>query len=372
MAAVRRLEPPGARGPGEVLLEARDLLVVRAQRRILEVDHLEIRSGETLTVVGPNGAGKSTLLLALARLVRPDRGLITFAGVPLAGRDDLAHRRRIGLVLPAPLLLSTSVFDNVASGLRFRRVGAAETRERVEEWLERLSIAHLRDRPAVQLSTGEAQRVSLARAFVLDPELLLLDEPFASLDPGTRAELTDDFDRLRRGTATTCVLVTHDLNEAARLGDRMAVLLGGSIRQCDEPGRVMAAPADEDVASFVGAPTGVRGRVVAARDGLVVVDTGARAEPDLPARADALLRVAAGRPDMSAAAASAVVQSVAATGAAAASFAEAQAFAVAAATEHDEGAAADEREASGEGAVADEGAASNGGSGDGAGAQRGS
>ncbi len=336
MAAVRRLEPPGARGPGEVLLEARDLLVVRAQRRILEVDHLEIRSGETLTVVGPNGAGKSTLLLALARLVRPDRGVITFAGVPLGGRDELAHRRRIGLVLPAPLLLSTSVFDNVAAGLRFRRVGAAETRERVDEWLGRLAISHLRDRPAVQLSTGEAQRVSLARALVLDPELLLLDEPFASLDPGTRAELTDDFERLRRGTATTCVLVTHDLNEAARLGDRMAVLLGGSIRQCDVPGRVMAAPADEDVASFVGAPTGVRGRVVAARDGLVVVDTGARAEPDLPARADELLRVAAARPDMSTVAAAAVVQSVAAAGAAVASLAEA------AAREHRDGAAPDD------------------------------
>jgi tungstate transport system ATP-binding protein len=360
MAAVRRVQTPGTRGRGDVLLEVHELVVMRAQRRILEVDELQIRSGETLTVVGPNGAGKSTLLLALARLVRPDRGVILFAGVPLGGHDELAHRRRIGLVLPAPLLLSTSVFDNVAAGLRFRRVGAAETRERVEEWLERLSITHLRDRPAVQLSTGEAQRVSLARAFVLDPELLLLDEPFASLDPGTRAELTDDFDRLRRGTATTCVLVTHDLNEAARLGDRMAVLLDGSIRQCDAPGRVMAAPADEDVAAFLGTPTGVRGRVVAARDGLVVVDVGARSEPDLPARADALLRVAAGRPDMSAAAAGAVVQSVAATGAAAASFAEAQALAAAAATEHD-GAAADARPGADDGTAADDGNASNGG-----------
>jgi ABC-type nitrate/sulfonate/bicarbonate transport system ATPase subunit len=95
---------------------------------------------------------------------------------------------------------------------------------RVEEWLDRLAIAHLRDRPAGQLSTGEAQRVSLARALVTEPELFLLDEPFASLDPGTRAELTGDSDRLRRGTSTTCVLVTHDLSEALRLGDRLAVL----------------------------------------------------------------------------------------------------------------------------------------------------
>ena len=291
MAAVRR-EPPDAPPPGDVLVEVRGLVVVRAQRHILAVDELSIRAGQTLAVVGPNGAGKSTLLLALARLVRADRGEIAFAGAPLLARDELAYRRRIGLVLPAPLLLSTSVFDNVAAGLRFRGVAAAETRERVERWLERLSIAHLRDRHASQLSTGEAQRVSLARAFVLDPTLLLLDEPFASLDPGTRAELTDDFERLRRGTSTTCVLVTHDLNEAVRLGDRLAVLLDGRIRQCDAPSRVMAAPADADVAAFVGTPADVRGRVVAARDGLVVVDMGARPQPGLEVEAEGLLRAA--------------------------------------------------------------------------------
>jgi tungstate transport system ATP-binding protein len=289
MAVARRSEPPATR-TGDVLVGVRDLAVVRAGRRILAVDDLKIRAGETLAVVGPNGAGKSTLLLALARLVRTEHGVITFAGRPLMPADDLAFRRRIGLVLPAPLLLSTSVFDNVAAGLRFRRVDAAETRERVERWLERLAIGHLRDRHASQLSSGEAQRVSLARALVLDPELLLLDEPFASLDPGTRAELTDDFERLRRGTATTCVLVTHDISEAARLGDRLAVLLDGRILQCDVPARVIAAPADDAVASFVGTPAEVRGRVVAARGGLVVVDTGSGSGPDLERRADAILR----------------------------------------------------------------------------------
>ena len=292
MAAVRRIEPRPGFAVGEVLVELQGLGVIRGGRLILEVDHLEIEAGRTLAVVGPNGAGKSTLLLALARLLRPERGTLTYAGAPLTAGDELVHRRRIGLVLPAPLLLSTSVFDNVAAGLRFRRVGAAETRERVETWLERLGIGHLRDRHASQLSTGEAQRVSLARALVLEPELLLLDEPFASLDPGTRAELTDDFERLRRGTATTCVLVTHDLNEAVRLGDRMAVLLDGRVRQCDEPDRVMAAPADDDVAAFVGAPAGIRGRVVAARGDLVVVDVGPRPAPDAAERAEELLDAA--------------------------------------------------------------------------------
>jgi tungstate transport system ATP-binding protein len=289
MAAIRRLDPSGTHRPGEVLLAVRDLVVVRGGRRILDVAALDVRAGRTLAVVGPNGAGKSTLLLALATLVRPDGGVISFAGMPLVARDHLAHRRRIGLVLPAPLLLSTSVVDNVAAGLRFRGVRPAEARERVEEWLERLGIAHLRDRHAGRLSTGEAQRVSLARAFVLEPDLLLLDEPFASLDPGTRAELTDDFERLRRGAATTCVLVTHDLEEAARLGDELAVLLDGRIRQADVPEQVMAAPADDDVAAFVGAPAGIRGRVLAARDGLVVIDTGAGRRADLSERAAELL-----------------------------------------------------------------------------------
>ena len=205
---------------------------------------------------------------------------------------DPAYRRRIGLVFPAPLLLSTSVYGNVAAGLRFRGVGAAETRERVEHWLERLAIAHLRDRPASQLSSGEAQRTSLARALVLDPQLLLLDEPFVALDIATRAQLLDDFERLRVEAPTTLVLVTHHLHEAVRLGDRLAILLDGRIRQCDTPERVMASPVDADVAAIVRTDARVRGHVVASEDGLVVVDTGAGSGRDVDGRARRLLDAA--------------------------------------------------------------------------------
>jgi tungstate transport system ATP-binding protein len=274
------------------LLEVRDLVVVRGGREILVVDELVIREGETLAIVGPNGAGKSTLLLALAGLLRPERGTILFRGAPVPRTDDLAHRRRLGLVLPAPLLLSVSVFDNVAVGLRFRGVAAAETRRRVEEWLERLGIAHLRDRPASQLSSGEAQRTSLARSLVLDPPLLLLDEPFVSLDSTARAQLLDDFERLTAGIATTRVLVTHHIHEAVRLGDRLAVLLDGRIRQCDTPARLEAAPVDDQVASIIAAEARVRGHIVASEDGLVVLDTGAGSRQDVEARARRLLDTA--------------------------------------------------------------------------------
>ncbi len=137
----------------------------------------------------------------------------------------------------------------------------------------RLGIAHLADRPASQLSSGEAQRASLARALVLEPDLLLLDEPFASLDPATRAGLVNDFAALRPAAAGACVLVTHDLDEALRLGDRLAVLLDGRIRAFDAPGRILADPADPDVAAFIGEETRIRGRIVSAKDGIVVVDT---------------------------------------------------------------------------------------------------
>jgi ABC-type sulfate/molybdate transport systems ATPase subunit len=249
----------------------------------------QLARGERVAIVGPNGAGKSTLLLALAGLLRPTRGSIVVDGLPLVPGRELAYRRRIGLVFTSPLLLSTSVFGNVAAGLRFRGIGAVETRERVEHWLDRLGIAHLRDRPASQLSSGEAQRTSLARALVLEPQLLLLDEPFVSLDSATRAQLLDDFERLDVGTHSTRVLVTHHLREAIRLGDRLAILLDGRIRQVDTPERIMSSPVDAEVAALMDIQARVRGRVVASEDGLVVVDTGAGSGRDVEDRARRLL-----------------------------------------------------------------------------------
>ena len=273
MTALPSRSTPGTAAPP--LVEVRKLVVVRGARPVLTIDELAVGNRETLSVVGPNGAGKSTLILALARLVRPAGGQLLFRGVPGEPRDELGYRRRIGLVLPDPLLLDTSVSANVAAGLRFRGISSAQARPRVAEWLGRLGVEHLARRPARQISSGEAQRVSLARALVLEPDLLLLDEPFASVDPATRSKLVDDFEQLLRETHVACVIVTHDLDEAVRLGDRMAVVVAGRLRQCDSPERVLSEPRDEDVAAFVGAETRIPGRIVSASEGIALVELGA-------------------------------------------------------------------------------------------------
>jgi len=249
------------------LLEICDLEVARCEQVVLSVEHLTLREGEVMAVIGPNGAGKSTLLLTLNRLLQPVRGQINFRGKSIFSEDELTYRRRIGLVLQDPLLMDATVFDNVAMGLRFRHLPRRIVTTRVDEWLDRLGIVHLRNRRARNLSGGEAQRVSLARAFVLQPELLLLDEPFSALDAPSRARLLEDFQGLLQDTSVTTLFITHDLDEALFLGERVAVLLQGRLRQYGAPQEVFSAPIDRDVATFVGVETVLPGRVVEANEG---------------------------------------------------------------------------------------------------------
>lgn len=233
-------------------LEVHDLLVQRGETPVLEIDRLIVEKGDVLAVVGPNGAGKSTLLLALARLMRVARGEIRLNGASTKDETDYAFRRRIALVLQDPLLFDTSVFGNVASGLRFRRLPKDEIVRRVDVWLERLGISHLRGRPATQLSGGEAQRVSLARALAIQPEILLLDEPFSALDAPTRLRLIEDLKALLASTGTTTLFITHDLKEASALGKKVAVILQGKLEQFGSSEEVFAFPSNPGVAEFLG------------------------------------------------------------------------------------------------------------------------
>lgn len=151
----------------------------------------------------------------------------------------------MALVLQEALLLDTTVLENAASGLRLRGVGKEQARERAAHWLERLGIGHLAKRPSHQLSGGEAQRVSLARALAMEPRLLLLDEPFAPLDVLTKGGLLKDLRRMLAETSATAILVTHDVTEVAHLADRLAVLEAGRLVQEGAPREVFAAPRSE-------------------------------------------------------------------------------------------------------------------------------
>ena len=233
------------------MIQIRDLLIQRNGRDVLQVDSLDIQPGETLAVVGPNGSGKTTLLLGLAHLLKLAHGEIFFDGISLKMLNDIEYRRKISFVFQSPLLLDMTVEQNVALGLRFRGVAREETRERVSRWIKALGIESLAKRKASQLSGGEAQRVSLARAFVLEPELLLLDEPFAALDPPTHAKLLEDLAVILKRDHKTAVFVTHNLNEAAKLSHRIAVLVGGVLRQVGTAKQIKSRPADETVKAFL-------------------------------------------------------------------------------------------------------------------------
>ena len=254
-------------GDPNVLLQAEDLLVRRGGVTVLDIPTLDVFSGQVLALIGPNGAGKSTLLLTLAGLLKPARGSLLFRGERI-GNGGFDYRRHIAMVFQEPLLFDATVFENVAAGLRIRGVGRAEIVRTVPEYLERFGIAHLVKRSARKLSGGEAQRTSLARAFVTKPEIVFLDEPFSSLDPPTRDALTGDLERILRETHTTAVASTHDQTKALRLGDRLAVVNGGRIVQIGPAAEVMNRPIDEFVASFVGVETVLPGCVLRSSDGV--------------------------------------------------------------------------------------------------------
>jgi len=249
------------------ILEAKNLEVNRGGAILIRVPSLLVRKGEILSLIGPNGAGKTTLLQTLSYLLKPFQGEIFFRGNKVeTDRSVLEYRRKLAMVFQEPLLFDTTVFSNVASGLRIRKKKKVEIQRKVMEQLERFGIEHLRTRSARTLSGGEAQRTSLARAFALQPEILLLDEPFASLDPPTRDALIEDLEFVLQRTRTTVIFATHDRLEALRLSNRIAVMNGGCILQVGSPEEVMNRPANEFVASFVGVETILAGSVTK-RDG---------------------------------------------------------------------------------------------------------
>ncbi|MEN6342813.1 MAG: ABC transporter ATP-binding protein [Methanospirillum sp.] len=201
---------------------------IRAGEFVLELDRLRVASGEHCLIVGPSGAGKSLLLRAVAGLVRLETGSVMLRGGDARGLPPEA--RRIGLVFQHySLFPHLSVLENVAFGLRMRGAGRRESRKQAEAILKRLGCIHLAERRPATLSGGEQQRVAIARALATGADLLLLDEPFAALDPATRAACRLELATLRRDLGLTVVEVTHALDEAAVHADRVVVLDSGRI-----------------------------------------------------------------------------------------------------------------------------------------------
>lgn len=223
---------------------------------------LEIPQGRVCVLVGPSGCGKTTTLKMINRLIAPSAGRILLDGQDIATQDVTALRRGIGYVIQqAGLFPHQTVGENVATVPRLLGWDVARRRARTDELLELVGLdpAAYRDRFPTQLSGGERQRVGVARALAADPPVLLMDEPFGAVDPIVRARLQDELLAIQARLARTIVFVTHDIDEAIRLGDLIAVMeTGGRLAQLGSPEAILASPASPFVAKFVGADRGLK------------------------------------------------------------------------------------------------------------------
>ena len=244
-------------------------------RVVLDIDSLSVQRGEVLVVLGESGAGKSVFLRLLNLLEVPSEGKIFFSGKEiqnLSGKSRVKTARRMAMIFQDPILFRGSVFDNVSYGLKVRGVSSQERRLKVIDALELVGLSGFERRSALTLSGGEAQRVALAAAIVLNPELLLLDEPFENLDAPARRRLQEDVRSIFHQNQMTAVFVTHDQVEAARMGDRIAVLQEGKIVQVGEANQIFFKPGSKFIAKFVGFENMLDGVVIASKDGLSIVD----------------------------------------------------------------------------------------------------
>jgi molybdopterin-binding protein len=254
-----------------IALSVQDVSRRYGRATVLDAVSLTVPAGSTYALLGSSGAGKSTLLKILALLDKPSSGRVMVDGCEASTRDRAA-RLRMAVVFQRPYLFTGSVGYNVGWGLTSRGVHGTEAARRVADVLKRVGLGGWQDRRGDSLSGGEAQRVAIARALVLEPQALLLDEPFASLDPVVRGTIVRDLLAILAQERVTCVYVTHDQDEAMVVANRIGILHEGRFVREGEASEVMTVPTDLWVAKFIGMEQPIHGRVTSLVQGLAAIE----------------------------------------------------------------------------------------------------
>ena len=260
------------------LIETVNLCQRYGERDILKNVNLRIDRGEVFALIGPTGAGKTTLLRLIDLIDEPASGKIFFDGVDAAAPAAvrLGMRRRMAFVLQKPVVFNVSVHDNIACALRWRGVRGSKLEEKVNHITDVVGLSDYGNRNARQLSGGEVQRVAIARAIAIEPEVLLLDEPMANLDPLSAARIEELISSIIRRYATTIIMATHDLSQGQRLADRMAVMMGGELLQTGSSKDVFTSPRNREVAEFVGVENIIDGVIASSEDNMVTLESRGR------------------------------------------------------------------------------------------------
>jgi tungstate transport system ATP-binding protein len=241
---------------------------------VLKGINLEVDRGEVFALIGPTGAGKTTLLRLLDLLELPASGQVYFDGVDVthAGHHRLEARRRMSFVQQKPIVFSMNVYDNVACGLKWRHEKKEAIRHRVDSALELVGMIDYKNRSAKTLSGGETQRVAIARALVTEPEVLLLDEPTANLDPVSVSRMEDILAQIISEQRITVLMATHDMSQGQRIAGKIGMLVNGEMLQIGSPNEIFCSPNSREVAEFVGVENILPGVVAGKDNDLTVIN----------------------------------------------------------------------------------------------------